>query len=160
MAEDTMNLVTKKLGRHEPCRTATEPLPDSESQHYYWIGARQQEMEVDDPDDPLICECELVSRRDLQVAVARRPSWQLDDLRRALRVGMGPCQGGFCAVRAAAMLHQDGHYDRRAANQSLVAFIEERWKGVKLISWGDQLRQTRLDEWIFEGILDVEHLPE
>jgi len=24
---------------------------------------------------------------------------------------------------------------------------------------GDQLRQARLDDWIFQGILDVEHLP-
>jgi len=25
--------------------------------------------------------------------------------------------------------------------------------------WGDQLRQARLDDWIFQGLLDVEHLP-
>ncbi|NNM96673.1 MAG: anaerobic glycerol-3-phosphate dehydrogenase subunit A [Candidatus Dormibacteraeota bacterium] len=160
MAEDAVNLVGRKLGRELECRTATEPLPDSEAQHYYWIGARQQEMEADAADDPLICECELVSRRDLQVAVARRPEAQLDDLRRALRVGMGPCQGGFCAFRVAGLLHQDGHFRRSAANQSLRAFVEERWKGVKPISWGDQARQTRLDEWIFQGTLDLEHLPE
>jgi glycerol-3-phosphate dehydrogenase len=28
------------------------------------------------------------------------------------------------------------------------------------ILYGDQLRQARLDEWIFEGLLDVAHLPE
>ena len=27
------------------------------------------------------------------------------------------------------------------------------------ILYGDQLRQARLDDWIFQGILDVEHLP-
>ena len=25
--------------------------------------------------------------------------------------------------------------------------------------YGDQLRQVRLDDWIFQGVLDVEHLP-
>ncbi len=57
------------------------------------------------------------------------------------------------------MLHQGGQYDREAANLSLRNFIQERWKGTRLLGWGDQLRQTRLDEWIFQGILDVEHLP-
>jgi hypothetical protein len=33
-----------------------------------------------------------------------------------------------------------------------------RWKGVADL-YGDQLRQARLDDWIFQGILDVEHLP-
>lgn len=160
MAKDAVDLAGRKLAHPKECTTASEPLPDSESRRYYWIGARQEEMEHDAPDDPLICECELVSRTDLQAAMARRPNWQLDDLRRALRIGMGPCQGGFCAFRVAATLHQDGQYDRLAANHALRAFVEERWKGVKLISWGDQLRQTRLDEWIFQGVLDLEHLPE
>jgi len=26
------------------------------------------------------------------------------------------------------------------------------------VLYGDQLRQVRLDDWIFQGILDVEHL--
>ncbi len=160
MAKDAVDLAAKKLDVEAPCRTESVPLPDSESQHYYWIGARQEQMESDESDDPLICECELVSRRDLEAALSRRPNWQLDDLRRALRVGMGPCQGGFCAFRVAAMLHQGGQYDRLAAIRSLNNFIQERWKGTRLISWGDQLRQTRLDQWIFQGILDLEHVPE
>ncbi len=159
MAKDALDLAARKLDLSAECTTATVPLPDSESKRFYWIGARQEEMEHEAPDDPLICECELVSRGDLQAALARRSDWQLDDLRRALRIGMGPCQGGFCAFRVAATLHRDGQYDRLAANHAVGAFVEERWKGVKLISWGDQLRQTRLDQWIFQGILDVEHLP-
>jgi hypothetical protein len=39
------------------------------------------------------------------------------------------------------------------------SFLEERWKGVYPILYGDQLRQARLDDWIFQGVLDVEHLP-
>ena len=30
-------------------------------------------------------------------------------------------------------------------------------KGVWPILYGDQLRQARLDEWIFQGVLYVEH---
>ncbi len=160
MAEDTVDVVVRKLGRGSECRTRTEVLPGSESRHFYWIGNRQQEAETDPPDDPLICECELVSRHDLDTVVARRPTWRLDDIRRALRVGMGPCQGGFCAFRVAGMLHQEGRYGRAEANSALREFVQERWKGVKVISWGAQARQTRLDRWIFEGLYDLEHLPE
>ena len=44
--------------------------------------------------------------------------------------------------------------------QSLRGFLQERWKGVWPILYGDQLRQARLDDWIFQGLLDVEHLPD
>ena len=49
--------------------------------------------------------------------------------------------------------------DLPAATRSLLEFLQERWKGVWPILYGDQLRQARLDDWIFQGLLDVEHLP-
>ena len=72
---------------------------------------------------------------------------------------MGPCQGGFCIYRAAGILHGRDGIDSEAANQALLAFLRERWKGVHPILYGDQLRQARLDDWIFQGLLDVSHLP-
>jgi glycerol-3-phosphate dehydrogenase len=45
------------------------------------------------------------------------------------------------------------------ANGALLAFLQERWKGTWPILYGDQLRQARLDDWIFQGVLDVGHLP-
>jgi glycerol-3-phosphate dehydrogenase len=44
------------------------------------------------------------------------------------------------------------------ANEALVGFLEERWKGTWPILYGDQLRQARLDDWIYQGVLDVRHL--
>ena len=35
----------------------------------------------------------------------RRGTHNLDDIRRELRLGMGPCQGGFCIYRATGILH-------------------------------------------------------
>ncbi len=49
--------------------------------------------------------------------------------------------------------------DGAEAAASLQHFLQERWKGVHPILYGDQLRQARLDDWIFQGLLDVEHLP-
>ena len=38
MAEETMDAVCKQLGETRPCRTATEPLPGSESGENYRLG--------------------------------------------------------------------------------------------------------------------------
>ena len=89
----------------------------------------------------------------------RRGTTNLDDIRRAMRLGMGPCQGGFCIYRATGILHAVERLDGEEAAASLTDFLQERWKGVWPILYGDQLRQARLDDWIFQGLLDVEHLP-
>jgi glycerol-3-phosphate dehydrogenase len=73
---------------------------------------------------------------------------------------MGPCQGGFCIYRATGILHGVDRLDGAHASASLRGFLQERWKGVWPILYGDQLRQARLDDWIFQGLLDVEHLPD
>lgn len=159
MAEDAVNAVCSELQVQLPCSTAAAPLPDSEERRFYWIGSREQAMEQHAPDDPIFCECELVSQGDVRAAASRRPGQELDDLRRGLRLGMGPCQGGFCTFRAAGLLHQDGYYDRAQTNSALRSFVEERWKGQRVVLWGQQLRQARLDNWIFQDLLDLEHLP-
>jgi len=159
MAEDTVDALCAEVGVDQPCRTADEPLPDSEQGRYYWLGSRVERRETTLHEDQLICECELVPRRRLEAAMVRRETIDLDDIRRTIRLGMGPCQGGFCIYRATGILHQVEKMAGEAANRSLLDFVQERWKGVQPILHGDQLRQARLDDWIFQGILDVAHLP-
>jgi len=101
----------------------------------------------------------LITRERLEEAMRRRGTANLDDIRRTVRLGMGPCQGGFCTYRATGILHAVERLDHRAANASLVSFLEERWKGVHPILYGDQVRQAWLDDWIFQGLLGVQHLP-
>ena len=159
MAQDAVDAVCKVLGTTRPCRTADEPLPDSQQRRFYQLGSRLAERERTLLDEQLICECELVGRGRLEEEMTRRPSPSLDDLRRALRLGMGPCQGGFCTYRATGILHQTKHLSAAEADRAVIAFLEERWKGVHPLLHGDQLRQAWLDNWIFQGVLDVEHLP-
>jgi glycerol-3-phosphate dehydrogenase subunit B len=45
------------------------------------------------------------------------------------------------------------------ANQYLFDFLQERWKGLLPILWGQQLRQERLDELIYLSVLNTDHLP-
>ena len=111
-------------------------------------------------DEQLICECELIGRARLEETM-RAP--RHDQPRRhpahpAARHGPVPGR----------LLHlpRDGDPARgrrgstaREASESLRTFLQERWKGMWPILYGDQLRQARLDDWIFQGLLDVEHLP-
>jgi glycerol-3-phosphate dehydrogenase len=71
---------------------------------------------------------------------------------------MGPCQGGFCMYRATGIMYGIDGLSAEQANQALLDFLQERWKGVWPILYGDQVRQARLDDWIFQGVLDVGHL--
>ena len=158
MAEVAVDAACAQLGVDRPCQTHVEPLPDSEDGRFYTLGARLRAHEPRPKPDELICECELITRERLEHAMERRRTANLDDIRRTLRLGMGPCQGGFCIFRATGILHAVQRLDSREANESLLAFLQERWKGVHPVLYGDQVRQARLDDWIFQGLLGVQHL--
>jgi glycerol-3-phosphate dehydrogenase len=159
MAEVTVDAVCEHLGVDAPCTTADELLPGSEDGQLQTVGERLAERERNLHDEQIVCECELVTRGMLLAAAAARPVASLDDLRRATRLGMGPCQGGFCIPRAAGMLAAAGAMDTAAVNAAVRAFVEERWKGGWPILEGRQARQMRLDDWMFHGALDIGHLP-
>jgi glycerol-3-phosphate dehydrogenase len=159
MAEDTVDAVCRHLGEQRPCTTKSEPLPGSEGHAHYRLGERLERKEQHLADAQLICECEMVTRGKLEDAIRRRATTNLDDIRRLLRLGMGPCQGGFCIYRAAGILHGLDGISAEQADAALHHFLQERWKGVWPILYGDQLRQARLDDWIFQGVLGVAHMP-
>jgi glycerol-3-phosphate dehydrogenase len=159
MAQDTVDAVCRQLGQDRACTTTTEPLPGSERHETYRLGERLERKEEHLAEEQLICECEMVPRGKLERTIERRATTSLDDIRRLLRLGMGPCQGGFCIYRAAGILHGLDGLSSEQADEALMQFLKERWKGVWPVLYGGQLRQARLDDWIFQGVLDVEHLP-
>ena len=159
MAQDLVDAMCEQLGEERPCTTARTPARRATRTARRTRSARLRRREATLHDEQLICECELIGRSRLEAAIRRRGTTNLDDIRRALRLGMGPCQGGFCIYRATGILHAVDRLDGEEAAASLRTFLQERWKGVWPILYGDQLRQARLDDWIFQGLLDVEHLP-
>jgi len=159
MAQQTVDRVCLQLGERRLCTTAATPLPGSESGVHYKLGERLAAKEARLAGEQVICECELVARGALEETIRATAGIDLDDLRRRLRLGMGPCQGGFCIYRATGIMHGLGGVSAAEADRSLLDFLQERWKGVWPVLYGDQLRQARFDEWIFQGVLDVEHLP-
>ncbi len=61
----------------------------------------------------------MVPRWKLEETLRRRATTNLDDIRRLLRLGMGPCQGGFCIYRATGILHGLDGLTAEQADESL-----------------------------------------
>ena len=160
MAQHIVDAMGEQLGDTRECRTASEEIPYEHGSHHYTVTHRLADREHDRLDDQVICECELLSRGMFTDRLKAQPESTLDDLRRHLRLGMGPCQGGFCTARAAGIAHAEGAVDVERATGLLRLFLKNRWIGLWPILYGDQVRQTVLDHWIYSGTLDVEHLPE
>lgn len=158
MAETTLDLVCRKLDVIRPCRTAVELLPGADHVKHY-LGLPLAKTEQNQAFGSLVCECEMVSLEEVKESIARSDAHTFDDIRRDSRIGMGPCQGGFCTLRTAGLLHDLRATRVEATNASLRDFLQERWKGVLPVLWGQQLRQERLDELIYHSTLNAAALP-
>ena len=179
MAEMTTDLAMKKLGRSESCRTATEPLPGSEkkvparrkikefsgipesvvgSTHYRHGERVHNILSRAKKNYGLICECEMVTAGEVEYALDNLGVRSLIDLRRRTRVGMGPCQGELCSYRAAGLFVEHGAADGREATRLLKEFLEERWKGVRPVLWGDGLREIEFTYWLYQGLFGLGRL--
>ncbi|HJW63527.1 MAG TPA: FAD-dependent oxidoreductase, partial [Actinomycetes bacterium] len=102
MAEAVVDRLAERMGVTEPCRTATELLPGADHGTHR-VAEPLARVERDQTYGELICECELVTRGQVREAVNDGLT-ELEDLRRKVRLGYGPCQAAFCAWRAAGML--------------------------------------------------------
>lgn len=161
MAERAADLVCARLGVTTPCVTAAVPLPTAEEGRWTEPGhAPRAWMRAPAADDPLICECEMVSGsviRNLYASlVAAGDTPTLTDIGLRSRVGKGACQGAFCAVRAAAHLYQHGDFQGRRGLDEIVDFFRERWGGQHPVLWGEQLAQAELMEALHCGLFGEE----
>ncbi|MBE2268688.1 MAG: anaerobic glycerol-3-phosphate dehydrogenase subunit A, partial [Anaerolinea sp.] len=161
MAERAADMACAKLGVTAPCTTATTPIPPAHSgskSGYHHLRGRLDGIEHGENPGSLICECEIVTQPQIVEALRGGEVVTLNDLRRDLRVGMGPCQGGFCSYRAAAIRHEYLHDSADHTLSLLAEFVERRFGGVKPLLWGHNLRQTLLAEHIYGRILGLSSL--
>lgn len=99
----------------------------------------------------LVCECELITVGQIENALDNPDFTSLDDLRRELRLGMGPCQAAFCAYRTTGIAARKKHSDIRSG--FLADFLDERWKGLRPLAWGNELRQLDFMRRIYLELL-------
>jgi len=79
--------------------------------HHHRLGQRLAEVEAHPSYGNLICECELATTQSLACYFTGLCLF-LDDIRRDIRLGMGPCQARFCTLRAAGMPASAGRLRR------------------------------------------------
>lgn len=154
MAEQTVDLVCKKLKVEAVCHTANTPLEPS-SRSFHRLPLRHEKLVESEETEPpcVICECELVTRSMLEEALLASQSAELDDVRRDLRLGMGPCQAGFCAYRAAGVA--DEVLVSHPLDSGMEEFLFERWRGIRPLGWGYTLRQMEFTRRIYVELLGI-----
>ena len=153
MAEMATDLVCEKLGLNIPCTTAVKKLPGSHKRKggkdpvhkRAAVGRHGSEADMMDFSGQgageIICECEQVTRAEIEYAVKNLGVRSISDLRRHTRVGMGTCQGSFCINRVAKVLAEVlGTPDK--ADDLVKDYLQERWKGMTPVLWGDTLREA------------------
>jgi glycerol-3-phosphate dehydrogenase len=155
MAEETVDLVAAQLGSSVPCRTADTPLSPPPPR-YHRLPYRLERLSASGAANRqgVICECELVTAEAIHSALDASPTTDLDDLRRDLRLGMGPCQAAFCAYRSAGLL--GGREPGVDTNPGLLSFLEERWRGLRPLVWGHTLRQVELNRRVYQDLLALD----
>lgn len=158
MAEETLSVVAPALDNREPCHTAEIPLI-SRASRYYALPGRLREVEhreVEQSPPDLVCECELVRKADIEAVLDRCGCQSLDTLRRELRIGMGPCQGGFCGYRTAGIVQERAAYT--PSDGGLLSFLQARWRGNRPVAWGQTLRQMAFSRRVYMELLHASDL--
>lgn len=175
MAEWATDLVCKKLNNTTPCTTAESNLPGSQQSTeeinqkmtsvpttirksaIYRLGDMAENLKSNKvTENSLVCECEEVSVGEVEYAINELHVNNLIDLRRRTRVGMGTCQGELCACRAAGLMNHYQVLSPDKSKEDLTIFLNERWKGIRPIAWGDTLRESEFTSWVYEGVCGLD----
>ena len=149
MAENVVDAMCSQLGEPRRAARAEEALPGSEGGEQLRGSAHRLADAGARPGrgaDRLRVRAGVAPRD--RGGGAARPGMNLDDVRRQLRLGMGPCQGGFCTYRAAGILHEAGDADSGARRRPAADVPPAPLEGLEPILYGDQVRQAvprRLD---------------
>ncbi|WGE61268.1 anaerobic glycerol-3-phosphate dehydrogenase subunit A [Actinobacillus equuli] len=179
MAEWATDLVCKKLNKSDRlCSTAERPLPGSNESReetskkiislpntirhsavYRHGSGALRLLETERLDKTLVCECEAVTAGEVRYAVDELNVHNLVDLRRRTRVGMGTCQAELCACRAAGLMSRFKVATPKESTTQLASFMEERWRGIQPIAWGDAMREAEFTSWIYYSLLGLNDVP-
>ncbi|MBP3730069.1 MAG: anaerobic glycerol-3-phosphate dehydrogenase subunit A [Mailhella sp.] len=176
MAEKLSDLVCKKLGVHAACRTAEEPLIEEPSAellekakkyfpvHGVTLAANRLgaafpivvEKAAALSSNPLLCECEMVSRAEIEYVASDPSTTSMNDIRIRTRMGMGTCQGTFCSLRTIGALSECRIPFPTPPTESLHHFLQERWKGLRPAIWGIQAKEMELGRSVYAATLNID----
>ncbi|MCP3867866.1 MAG: FAD-dependent oxidoreductase [Gammaproteobacteria bacterium] len=163
MAEKAGDLVARRLGNPELCKTAVEPLPSSDVVRWTEPGfAPRYWYRRNDPADIILCECEMVPQSAVDDIVTSAPGAEHQMSLQAIgvrsRIGKGSCQGSFCSINTTSHLYDRGIYDSIDGLLHARDFVQGRFKGVGPILWGEQMPQMELAEALHCSLMGLDYL--
>jgi glycerol-3-phosphate dehydrogenase len=150
MAEKMVDTIMASFNLKKTCETAEIPLDGQEELSGYPLSKRLVDLKN------IVCECELVTRQDVERIIKQTSTRNVGDIQHRTRLGMGPCQGGFCTFRALGIMNDMSVISPEQSMEILRNFLQRRYKGIRHALWGDQLREEQLVEYIYLGILAME----
>lgn len=177
MAEKVCDMICPVLGNTKKCTTASVMLTEAPSKELmerarkvfpaYGVELSEHrqgadrfskivsKIEHDKDQGEIICECENVTRAEVEMVAQEPTTHSISDLRRRTRLGMGTCQGTFCTYRAVGTVQEVT--DRWTSNtkELFKEFLEARWKGIRPVMWGNQIRDVELTRGIYEVSLNI-----
>ena len=179
MAEAVTNIACKKLGVSVECRTHLEPLPGMDrdidvvalAAEYNVSQHALERMRVrrgtgaldvlallkEHPEwRTIICACEPVMEAELRYVMREEFPHTLNDLRRRVRLGTGPCQSTFCGHKAAAIFAEERELDGSQLQLEILDFLAERWKGKRQSFRGVQVDQEELAQGIYACVANLD----
>ncbi len=163
MAEKASDLVARRLGNDRMCTTASVALPDDPTCSWSEPAtAARLWQQNNDPDDMVLCECEMLPQSAIEQIFATSPGVDaqptLESIALRSRAGKGPCQGSFCGIRIGSYLYDKSYYRDRTGLTHLRDFFDERFRGQRSVSWGQQTAQLELAEAMHCGLLGLDTL--
>jgi len=150
MAEKMVDAIMTAFNLKRSCETAQKPLDGQDELSGYPLSKRLADL------SDVVCECELVRKEDIVRTIRENGSCHIGDISHRTRLGMGPCQGGFCTFRALGILQTERMMTPNQSRRMLHEFLQRRFRGIRHVLWGDQLREEQLVEYLYLGILGME----
>ena len=149
MAEQTSDMVCRKLGHEAPCLTATRPLPGNESElepaaelgvrfgitalAAMRLQTRQGSNAAAVMDETrsgrMICACEPITEAELVHAVRHEQVRTLADAFRRVGLAAGPCTGAACVLRAAGVIGGELGWSASQRFDAAREFVRGAWLG-------------------------------
>ena len=179
MAQKVCDLICPRLGNFSKCTTDTVPLVEDTDIYLKRRGRRifpsyaldltmsrqgnkrflqiVNSMENDKEKAEVVCECENVTRAEIEVVANESTTHSISDIRRRTRLGMGTCQGTFCTYRAVGAVHKLGKAWTNNTQLLFKDFLEARWKGIRPVMYGNQMKDVELTRGIYEVSLNINH---
>ncbi|MFW9966146.1 MAG: FAD-dependent oxidoreductase [Candidatus Thorarchaeota archaeon] len=181
MAEAATDLICQKLNIDAKCTTQELPLPGMESDVDVLSLAKDynlsrhamermrarrgtQMIEVLDLIKEhsewrtTVCTCEPVIEAEIRYSIRNEFPQTLNDLRRRVRLGTGPCQGTFCTYKAAAILADELDLTGEDYLLDILDFRAERWKGIRPPMRGVQLAQEEVAQGLYACVGNLDQI--